>query len=492
MADLADGESVEMQGSARKPYILKNTGGVYSCTCPAWRNQSAAIDQRTCKHLKKLRGEDAELQRVGAPPARTPKKKSSSKSGASGGSSAASGKKAPPLLLAHSWDNSTDVTGWWMSEKLDGVRAYWDGTQFVSRLGNRYIAPDWFVDGLPELPLDGELWVGRKKFQKTVSIVRRADAGESWRDVQYLIFDAPGHGGLFEERVAFLEQYFADHPSDHARVLAHEPCTDLAHMQAELARVEGLGGEGLMLRKPRSRYEVGRSTTLLKVKTFHDAEAKVIGHLAGAGRHKGRLGALRVVTPGGVEFSVGTGLSDAERRDPPAIGAIITYRYQELTDIGVPRFPSYVGERHDFAWPGDSDAGPETATETAGTAKKPAKKKPAPARKPAKKKKAAATGSKSAASRGAVAASAAPLPTVPEADAESTVRYLELSDGKSSKFWEVTVTGNQHVVRYGRIGVAGTRKLKTFASPEAAQADADRLADSKIKKGYREAAADEA
>ncbi len=75
MADLNDGESVEMKGSGAKPYVLKNVGGVYSCTCPAWRNQSIAIERRTCKHLRKLRGDAAEEVRIGldAPPVAGPR-----------------------------------------------------------------------------------------------------------------------------------------------------------------------------------------------------------------------------------------------------------------------------------------------------------------------------------------------------------------------------------------------------------------------------------
>src|SRR5206468_3851452 len=111
----------------------------------------------------------------------------------------------PPLLLAETWDNAADLSGWWMSEKLDGVRAYWDGTQFLSRLGNLFHAPDWFVEGLPELPLDGELWIGRKKFQRTVSIVRRQDKNEVWNEVRFLVFDAPAAPGGFEDRLAFLK-----------------------------------------------------------------------------------------------------------------------------------------------------------------------------------------------------------------------------------------------------------------------------------------------
>src|SRR5205807_4753846 len=125
MPDLKDGESVEMQGSGSRPYQLKNVGGVYSCTCPAWRNQSVGIERRTCKHLRKLRGDTAEEARLGSALPVKPKE-------------AAGAAQAPPLLLAESWDCVTDPTGWWLSEKLDGVRAYWDGRQFLSRQGNLF------------------------------------------------------------------------------------------------------------------------------------------------------------------------------------------------------------------------------------------------------------------------------------------------------------------------------------------------------------------
>ena len=340
MPDLKDGETTEMQGSGAKPYVLKNTGGVYSCSCPAWRNQSVAIERRTCKHLRKLRGDDAEAARVGGALPQRPVKAAAGE----GEGDAAGG---PGLLLAESWDNAADLTDWWLSEKLDGVRAYWDGKQFLSRQGNLYHAPAWFIEGLPELPLDGELWIARKKFQRTVSIVRRQDKSELWKEVRFLVFDAPAATGSFEERLGFLKDVFGKQALEFARSHEHVRCRGLVHLRAELARVEALGGEGLMLRQPGSKYVAGRSSTLLKVKTFHDAEALVIGHQAGAGRHKGRLGALLVRLPDGTEFAVGTGLSDRERGHPPAVGATVTFRYQELSEGGVPRFPSYVGERLD-------------------------------------------------------------------------------------------------------------------------------------------------
>ncbi len=353
MPDLADGESTEMQGSGAKPYVLKNTGGVYSCSCPAWRNQSIAIEKRTCKHLRKLRGDAEETTRVGSvtPPAREPRAASS----AAGTSKPKAGAKdtAPPVLLAHSFSEiqpAVDPSGWWMSEKLDGVRAWWDGKGFLSRLGNPYLAPEWFTAALPPFPLDGELWLERKQFQRCVAVVRRQDRGDGWRQIRFLVFDAPGHDAAFEQRLDYCQAWFAQQKPEFAAFHPHERCRDQAHLRQELARVEALGGEGLMLRQPGSRYIAGRSTTLLKVKSFLDAEARIIGHSAGAGRHAGRVGALEVELPDGTKFSVGTGLSDAERNDPPPIGAIITFRYQELSDDGVPRFPSYVGVRDDAVW----------------------------------------------------------------------------------------------------------------------------------------------
>jgi DNA ligase-1 len=349
MTDLADGQSTEMKGSGAKPYVLKNTGSVYSCTCPAWRNQSVPIERRTCKHLKKLRGEAAESVRVGGVTAAATIATPATTALDTDDAAPAHDMKAPGVLLAHAWQNDVDLAGWWMSEKLDGVRAYWDGKQFLSRLGNVFHAPDWFVEGLPDVPLDGELWGGRKKFQRTVSIARRQDKSADWRELTYVVFDAPTMDAPFEERLAFVREHMRLHLPRYARHHEHTRCDGVDHLKRELARVETLGGEGLMLRQPSSRYEAGRSHTLLKVKSFKDAEARVLRHLPGEGRHKGRLGALLVELADGTQFSVGTGLSDAERHSPPAVGAIVAFRYQELSDSGVPRFPSYVGERHDVS-----------------------------------------------------------------------------------------------------------------------------------------------
>lgn len=426
MADLEDGGVTEMQGSGAKPYQLKNVGGVYSCTCPAWRNQSVGIEQRTCKHLRKLRGDQAETDRIGTV---LPAKAKASKVG-------------PPLLLAQTWDTAVDLTDWWMSEKLDGVRAYWDGEKFLSRQGNEYHAPDWFAEGLPNSPLDGELWIDRKAFQKTVSIVRRQDKSDRWKAVRYLVFDAPDVSGTFEERIHYLRDCCASIENNFVEVHEHVRCSGTKHLTDELARVETLGGEGLMLRQPGSSYEMGRSSTLLKVKNFHDAEAEVIGHQAGKGKHKGRLGALLLRLPDGTEFSVGTGFKDNQRENPAPLGSLITFRYQELSDGGVPRFPSFVrihktGDGEAFTPPSAAIAVDRDLT-----------------------------------SDGSIAS--------------TSKRYFELSDEKSQKFWEIQVDDSTVTVRYGRIGATGTSKPKEFASATAAQSHADKLIQQKTDKGYEE------
>ena len=438
MPDLKDGESVEMKGSAAKPYVLKNVGGVYSCSCPAWRNQSLAIEKRTCKHLRKLRGDKAEEGRTGgALPAKSKQTKSD--------------KKTPPLLLAQTWDNWSDLTDWWMSEKLDGVRAYWDGKQFRSRLGNVYHAPDWFIEDLPGVPLDGELWMGRKAFQRTVSVVRRQDKSDHWKAIQYLVFDSPACEGGFETRMEFLNDCLTRIKTGHIVGHPHQVCNSLDHLREELARVEGLGGEGLMLRQPGSNYEVGRSQALLKVKTFHDDDAIVLEHVAGKGKHKGRLGAIVVQLPDHTTFSVGTGFSDAERSAPPPIGSVITFRYQELSDGGIPRFPSYVGVRK------DRDLSEKAVAEAASAGEPEAESPSSPA-----------SGSSAAAGKSA--------------------RYFEFVGAKSSKFWEIRTEQTEVHVRYGRIGTKGQSRVKSLADEDSANKQTEKLIREKTGKGYVEVA----
>jgi len=248
----------------------------------------------------------------------------------------------PAVTLAHTWDGTMDVSGWWMSEKLDGVRGYWTGKAMLSRSGQKFNVPAWFTINFPPTALDGELWLGRQQFAEVVSIVRSQEAGEAWRDVRYVIFDAPGIAGTFETRMAATSAWFDQHPSSYAEVLKQEVCSGEAHLKKRLKAVEALGGEGLMLRRPESLYLAGRTDDLLKVKSFQDSEAVVVKHIEGSGRNRGRLGALLVRLPDGITFKIGSGFSDAERDNPPPIGSTITFKYYGFTHNGVPRFASFL------------------------------------------------------------------------------------------------------------------------------------------------------
>ena len=255
-------------------------------------------------------------------------------------------------MLAHSFrPASDDPAGFWMSEKLDGVRACWTGDRLLSRTGKPFAPPAGWAAALPRaVALDGELTLGRGRFQDTVSVVRTTKASdkERWADVRYCVFDAPAAAGGFEDRLEAVRAVVADSaPGSPLRVVEQTPCRDRAHLDATFRAVVDGGGEGIMLRAQGSAYAVGkRSRLLLKVKEFHDAEGEVVAHVPGRGKHAGRLGALRLRCPAtGVEFKVGTGLDDAQREDPPPVGALVTYRYQELTRSGAPRFPVFVRRR---------------------------------------------------------------------------------------------------------------------------------------------------
>ena len=255
---------------------------------------------------------------------------------------ALSADEPPRLLLAETVRSDTDVTRYLVSEKLDGVRAFWDGRVLVTRGGHVINAPAWFVEHFPARALDGELWAGRGQFERTSATVRRQTPDDAeWRQLRYMIFELPQAEGDFRERVRAMQAIVAEAAVPWLRAVEQFTVRDRKELDAKLARVVKAGGEGLMLHRADASYLTGRHDTLLKMKPLYDAEATVVGHLPGKGKYLGMLGALRVRTEAGIEFSLGSGLSDAVRRAPPPVGTIITYRYREVTERGIPRFASY-------------------------------------------------------------------------------------------------------------------------------------------------------
>lgn len=259
---------------------------------------------------------------------------------------AQSTRDSPPLALAKTFKSHLDVTDYWVSEKMDGARAYWDGKRLLSRSGLIFHAPDWFTQGFPDQPLDGELWMGRGSFEELMHVVRDRhpnDAG--WRQVRYWVFDLPDAAGTFSQRNMQLQHLSQGEWGDAIRWVEHQRIDDREQLQFYLKQVLDVGGEGLMLQKHDLDYRSGRHAGLLKLKPHVDAEAKVVAYISGKGKYQGLLGSLLVEDANGRRFRLGSGLSDEQRRAPPAIGSSVSYRYQGRTGKGLPRFARFLRVR---------------------------------------------------------------------------------------------------------------------------------------------------
>ena len=250
---------------------------------------------------------------------------------------------APALPLLGLWNDALDPARYLVSEKYDGVRGVWDGASLRFRSGRVVPAPGWFTAQLPRAPLDGELWLGRGRFDALSAIVRKTlPVDAEWRQVRYLVFELPGAPGDFAERALRIDALVRQSAAAQLVAVEQAPVDDRAALRRRLAATLAQGGEGLVLHLASAPYATGRGDAMLKLKPSLDAEATVVGHRAGQGKYAGLLGALDLRTPDGRRFLLGSGLGDALRRDPPPIGSVITYRYRDLTSGGLPRFASFL------------------------------------------------------------------------------------------------------------------------------------------------------
>lgn len=252
----------------------------------------------------------------------------------------------PALMLANVYQSGIPLADYWVSEKYDGVRGYWDGSRLFTRAGATVAAPAWFTFGWPAIPMDGELWAGHGAFGTALSTVRQQrPVDAAWRGMRFMVFDLPAHGGPYDARLPALRQLLAQ--QDPARLVPVAQTRSESHgaLQSRLDQVVFAGGEGLMLHRGGALYKAQRNGDLLKFKPYLDADAKVLAVVPGKGKYEGQLGALMVETRQGRRFKLGTGFSDAQRRAAPAPGTWVVYRFRDNNASGIPRFASFLRVR---------------------------------------------------------------------------------------------------------------------------------------------------
>ena len=235
------------------------------------------------------------------------------------------------------------VDDYWVSEKLDGVRAYWTGRKLLTRNGNEIAVPDWFTKGWPNHVFEGEIWSARNEFQRILACIKRKKKPFScWKKLKLMLFDLPTNDTNFTQRIKRISDIVNEANSPYLLMIKQEKITDIKALYQRLHTIVQANGEGLMLHHKDAFYQQGRNKQLMKLKKYQDAEAKVIKHYKGKGKYINALGALLVETPSGLQFKIGSGFSDQQRKDPPPLGSIITYKYIGKTQRGVPRFASFL------------------------------------------------------------------------------------------------------------------------------------------------------
>ncbi len=248
----------------------------------------------------------------------------------------------PDLFLLKTYDNRQNVVGWVMSEKLDGIRGFWDGQQLLTKSGKAVNPPAWFVADYPPFAIDGELWTKRGDFEQVVSIVRTEKPDERWRHVTHQIFEVPDQPGGLLNRLSILADYLTKHRNTSIRIITQIPITKQAQVNDFLREIVAKGGEGIVLRNPNTPYQTGRLSSALKVKQHLDTECIVQEILAGKGKYKNKMGAILCQMNNGKQIKIGTGFSDKERENPPGIGSEITFKYYGLSKKGLPKYPVYL------------------------------------------------------------------------------------------------------------------------------------------------------
>lgn len=251
------------------------------------------------------------------------------------------------LQKARSYNGKEDIRGWVMSEKLDGIRGYWDGSRLLTRKGVPLHPPPWFVKNFPPFELDGELWSKQGDFEFIQSVVLDAEPGPGWEKINYHIFEVPNRNGTFLIRLDGAKEWFKTHASAHVRLIPQILIQDGSDLGRFFIEVESRGGEGVIVKNPNMPYLTGTGAHIFKVKKNMDMEGLVIGINKGKGKYENAMGSLTLKLENGVVLKLGTGFTDRVRNNPPAVGTIVTFKYYGFSKNGVPRFASFLRIRAD-------------------------------------------------------------------------------------------------------------------------------------------------
>ncbi|XPV69614.1 MAG: DNA ligase [Halarcobacter sp.] len=238
-----------------------------------------------------------------------------------------------------------NIQEWLMSEKLDGIRAYWNGKELLTRKGKKIYPPKWFIKNFPKFELDGELWSKRSDFENIQSIVMDKTPSKKWENISYNIFEVPHAKGNFKQRLQKIKQWFEKNKNPKVVIIKQIKIKNKNHLDKFLKDIISKGGEGVIIKNPLPSYESGRSANILKVKKFQDMEGEVVA--INISKKTKVLKSLVVKLKNGIKFNLGIGFSKNQRENPPKIGSIVTFKYYGFTKKGKPKFASFLHLRED-------------------------------------------------------------------------------------------------------------------------------------------------
>lgn len=243
------------------------------------------------------------------------------------------------------YQGDENIKNWLMSEKLDGIRGYWNGKELLTRKSKKIYTPRWFIKNFPPFELDGELWTKRADFENIQNIVMDKKPSKDWKQITYNIFEVPNANGNFIERLEKAKKWFEKNPNMHVKIIKQIKVQNKGHLHNFFEELSSKGAEGLIVKNPKELYHTGRSPHILKVKKAQDMEGEIIK--INMSEKTAVLKSLKLKLKNGVIFNLGTGFTKEQRKTPPKVGEIVTFKYFGFTKNRKPKFASFLHIRED-------------------------------------------------------------------------------------------------------------------------------------------------